>query len=60
MFHPTVKSTAKDSKEDVNFSDVNKKVIDGELKADLFVKPMHMHQCLDPTFYIPYHCITRE
>ena len=60
MLHPTIKFTAKHSKEDVNFSDVNIKIIDGELKADLFVKTTHMHQLLDPTSYHPYQCVTKK
>ena len=56
MFHPTIKFTAEYSKEEVNFLDLNVKVIDGELKTDLFVKPADTHQFLDPTFLHPYHC----
>ena len=36
--------------------DVNIKLIDGELKTDLFVKPTDTHQFLDPTSCHPYHC----
>ena len=43
-------------KEEVNFLDVNIKLIDGELKTDLFVKPTDTHQFLDPTSCHPYHC----
>ena len=39
MFHFTIKFTAEYSKEEVNFLDVNIKLIDEELKTDLFVKP---------------------
>ena len=39
MFHSTIKFTAEYSKEEVNILDVNIKLIDGELKTDLFVKP---------------------
>ena len=42
MFHPTIKLTCE-------HSDVNIKLIDGELKTDLFVKPTDTHQFLDPT-----------
>ena len=45
-----------DSKEEVNFLDLNIKLIDGELKTDLFVKPTDTHQILDPTSSHPYHC----
>ena len=48
MFHPTLKFTAEYSKEEVIFSDVNKKLTDAELKADLFVKATDMHRFLDP------------
>ena len=68
MFHSTITFTAKYSKEEVNFLDVNIKLIDGEHKTHLFVKPMdthqfldpischHTHQILDPTSCHPYHC----
>ena len=56
MFHSTIKFTAEYSKEELNFLDVNLKLIDGELKTDLFVKPMDTHQFLDPTSCHPYHC----
>ena len=36
--------------------DVNIKLIDGELKTDLFVKPTDTHQFLDPTSRHLYHC----
>ena len=47
MFHPTIKFTAKYSKEEVDFLDLNIKLIDGELKTDLFVKPTDTHPFLD-------------
>ena len=50
MFHSTIKFTAEYSKEEVNFLDVNIKLI------DLFVKPMDTHQFSDPTSCHPYHC----
>ena len=56
MFHPTIKFTAEYSKEKVNFLDLNIKVIDRELKIDLFVKTTDTHQFLDPTSSHPYHC----
>ena len=34
IFHSTIKLTAEYSKEQVNFSDVNIKLTDGEIKAD--------------------------
>ena len=49
MLHPTIKFTAEFSKEKVNFLDLNIKLNDGKLKADLFVKPTGTHQFLDPT-----------
>ena len=39
IFHSTIEFTAEYSKEEVNFLDVNIKLIDEELKTDLFVKP---------------------
>ena len=39
LFHPTIKFTSEYSEEEVNFLDLNIKLIDGELKTDLFVKP---------------------
>ena len=59
LFHPTIKFTAEYSKEEVNFLDLNIKLIDGELKTDLFVKPTGTHQFLDPTSSHPYHCKKR-
>ena len=56
MFHSTIKFTAEYSKEEVKFLDVNIKLIDGELKTDLLVKPTDTHQFLDPTSCYPNHC----
>ena len=56
LFHPTIKFTAEYSKEEVNFLYRNMKLIDGELKADLFVKSTDTNQILDPTSSHPYHC----
>ena len=56
LFHPTIKFTGEYSKEEVNFLDINIKLIDGELKTDLFVKPTDTHQFLDPTSSQPCHC----
>ena len=56
MFHSTIKFAAEYSKEEVNFLDVNIKLIDGELKTDFFIKPKDTHQFLDPTSCHPYHC----
>ena len=46
MFHPTMKFTADCSKEEVNFLDLNIKLIDGELnsfmtEAVILQKPVH-------------------
>ena len=49
MFHTTIKLTAEYSKEKVNFLYVNMKLINFELKIDLFIKPTDTHQFLDPT-----------
>ena len=59
MSHSTIKFTAQYSKEEVNFLDINIKLIDEELKTDLFVKPTDMHQFLDPASCHPYHCKKR-
>ena len=55
-FHPTIKFTAEYSKEAINFLDVNVRLVEGELMADLFVKPTDTHQFLDPSSSDPYHC----
>ena len=44
------------STEEPNFWDVNTKLIDGERKTDLFVKPTDKHQFLNPSSCHPYHC----
>ena len=59
LLHPTIKFTAEYSKEEVNLVDLNIKLIDRELKTDLFVKHTDTHQFLDPTFSHPYHCKKR-
>ena len=51
-----MKFTAEYSKEKANFLDLNIKLIEGELKTDLFVKPTDTHQFLYPTSSHPYHC----
>ena len=56
IFHSIIKFTAEYSEGEVNFLDVNIKLIDGELKIDLFVKPANTHHFLDPTSCHPYHC----
>ena len=56
MFHSTIKLTAEYSKEKGNFLDINIKLIHGELKTDLFLKPTDTHQFLDPTSCHPNHC----
>ena len=59
IFNSTIEFTAEYSKEEVNFLDANIKLMDGELKAVLFVKPMDTHQFLDPTSCHPYYCKKR-
>ena len=56
MFHLTIKCAAEYSKEEVNFLDLNMKLIDGELKTYLFVKAADTHQLLVPTSSHSYHC----
>ena len=53
--HSTIKLTVEYSKKEVNFLDVHIKLINGELKTNLFVKPTDTHQFLDPTSCHPYH-----
>ena len=55
MFHSTIKITVEYSKEEVNFLDINIKLIDRKLKTDLFFKPIDTSQFLDPTSCYPYH-----
>ena len=55
MFHSTIKFTAEYSKEEVNFLDINTKLIHGKFKTDLFVKPTATRQFLDLTTCHPYH-----
>ena len=55
-FHPTIKFIAEYSKEAINFSDVNVRLVEGEFKTDLFVKPTDTHQFSDPSSSHPYHC----
>ena len=47
--HSTIKLTVEYSKKEVNVLDVHIKLINGELKTNLFVKPTDTHQFLDPT-----------
>ena len=44
IIHTTIKCTAEYSRGEVNFVDVNTKLINGELNTDLFFKPMDTHQ----------------
>ena len=53
---PTIKFTAEYSKEAINFSDVNVRLVEGELVTDLFVKPTDTHQFLHLSSSYPYHC----
>ena len=50
-----MKFTSEHSKEEVNFLDLNIKLIDDELKTGLFVKPTDTHQFSDPTSSHPFH-----
>ena len=56
MCHPTTKLGAEYSKEEVNFVDINIKLIDGELQIDLFVKLTDTHQFFNSASSYPYHC----
>ena len=55
-FDPTIKFTAEFSKEAINFLDVNVRLVERELMTDLFAKPTHTYQVLDPSSSHPYHC----
>ena len=59
VFHSTIIFTAEYSKEEINFLDVNIKLIDGKLKTDLFVKTYGHASVLDSTSCHPYHCKKR-
>ena len=56
IIHPAMKFTAEYSKQEVNFLDVNIKLIYPELETNLFVKPTDIHQFLHPTSCHPYRC----
>ena len=56
MFRPTIKFSAEYSNKEFDFLDLNVTLIVGELKTDLFVKPLDTQQFLDPTSSHPYHC----
>ena len=56
LFHSTITLTAGYAKEELNFLELTIKLIDRELKTDLFVKPTDTHQVLDPTSSHPYYC----
>lgn len=44
------------SKEHIKFLDLNIRLVDAELMADLFVKPFDSNQFLNPSPAYPYHC----
>ena len=54
--HSTIKFTAKCSKEETNFLDVNVWLRNRQLETDLHIKPTDTHQFLDSTSCHPYHC----
>ena len=55
MFHLTIKLTTEYPQEKVNFLDQNIKLIDVEIKKNLFVKHTHIHKFLDQTSCHPFH-----
>ena len=55
-FYPTTRFTAEYSKETIDFSDVNIRLVKEELMTDLFVKPINTEQFLDSSSSRPYHC----
>ena len=52
--HPTIKSIAEWSKEEINFLDVNVKLRNRQLETDLHIKPTDTHQFLDSKSCHPY------
>ena len=56
MCHPATKFTAEYFKGEVNFLDLNIKLIDGELPTDFVVKTTDIQQFLDPTSSHLFHC----
>ena len=55
-FHPTIKLTAEYSEEAIKFLDVNVRLVEGELMADLSVKSTDTYHFLDPSSFHPCYC----
>ena len=53
--HPSIKFTAKWSKEEINFLDVIVRLRNRQLETDLHIKPTDTDQFLDPTSCHLYH-----
>ena len=53
---PTIKFTAEWSQKSINFLYVTVSLIDGQIEADLYVKPTDSHQYLHSSLCHPYHC----
>ena len=54
-FHHTIKLTAEESKEEINFLDVNVRLKNMQLETDRRTKSTEAHQFPDLTFCHPYH-----
>ena len=54
--HSAIKFTAEWSKTQINFLDVRVYLENGNIKTDLYVKPIDTHQYLHSSSCHPYHC----
>ena len=54
--HPTIKSTAEQSKTSINLLDVTVSLVEGVIETDLYVKPTDSHQYLQSSSHHPFHC----
>ena len=54
--HPTIKFIAEWSKTQINFLDVTVPLENGNIKTDLYVKPIDTRQCLHSSSCHPCHC----
>ena len=55
-FHITMNFTAEQSKEEINFLNVDVRLRNRQLETDLHIKKTDTHQFLDSTSCHPYHC----
>ena len=54
--HPTIKSTAEQSKTSINLLDVTVSLVEGVIETDLYVKHTDSHQFLQSSSCHPFHC----